>query len=130
MFFDSETDMLVISGVRGREAQKGPEGKALEGGARLGGVLPSWLMSQSKKTINDLAGSKRALCQGNLAPNHYWNKTTNTIDKAATIEQMDREMNLYGIDSWTSYSHFDPGQSGAGFEIDNDNAMSFYEESR
>jgi predicted TIM-barrel fold metal-dependent hydrolase len=130
MFFDSETDMLVISGVPGREMQKGPDGKTLEGRARAGGVLPSWLMSQSKKTINELAGSKRALCQGNLAPNHYWNKNTNSIDKAATLEQMDREMKLYGIDSWKWYCHTDPGQTGAGFQIDDDNAMWFYEESR
>src|SRR6266571_1881125 len=54
MFFDGETDMLVISGVPGREAQLGADGKTLEGNARGGGVLPSWLMSQSKKTINDL----------------------------------------------------------------------------
>ena len=130
MFFDSETDMLVISGVPGREIQKGPDGKVLEGRARAGGVLPSWLMSQSKKTINDLAGSKRALCQGNLAPNHYWNKNTNSVDKAATLEQMEREMKLYGIDSWKWYCHTDPGQTGAGFQIDDDNAMWFYEESR
>jgi uncharacterized protein len=130
MFFDSETDMLVISGVPGREVQKGPDGKVLEGRARQGGVLPSWLMSQSKKTINDLAGSKRALCQGNLAPNHYWNKATNSPDKAALIEQMDREIKTYGIDSWKWYCHTDPAQTGAGFQIDDDNAMWFYEESR
>ncbi|HTM49206.1 MAG TPA: amidohydrolase family protein [Bryobacteraceae bacterium] len=130
MFFDSETDMLVISGVPGREIQKGPDGKVLEGKARQGGVLPSWLMSQSKKTINDLAGSKRALCQGNLAPNHYWNKATNSPDKAALIEQMDREIKTYGIDSWKWYCHTDPAQTGAGFQIDDDNAMWFYEESR
>jgi uncharacterized protein len=130
MFFDSETDMLVISGVPGREVQRGPDGKVLEGGARKGGVLPSWLMSQSKKTINDLAGSKRTLCQGNLAPNHYWDKTTNSIDKAATTEQMEREMNLYGIDSWKWYCHTDPAQTGQGFQVDDDNAHWFMEESR
>ena len=46
-------------------------------------------MAKSRAQINDLAGSQRALSQGNLAPNHYWNKQTNTIDKAATLEQMD-----------------------------------------
>src|SRR5438552_6656766 len=34
MFFDSETDMLVISGVPGREVQRGPDGKVLKGRAR------------------------------------------------------------------------------------------------
>ena len=70
IFFDSDTDMAVISGVPGRESQKNDQGVPLEGRARGGGILPSWLMSQSKKELNGLAGSTRALCQGNLAPNH------------------------------------------------------------
>lgn len=130
MFFDSETDMVVISGVPGREQQKDAAGKTLEGRDRRGGVLPSWLMSQSKKELNGLSGSVRALCQGNLAPNHYWNKATNSIDKPALLEQMDREMKMYGIDSWKWYCHTDPGQSGGGFQLDDDNAAFFYEESR
>ena len=32
-------------------------------------------MSARKKEINDLAGCQRALCQGNCAPNHYWDTT-------------------------------------------------------
>ncbi|MSV30188.1 MAG: hypothetical protein EXQ52_15805 [Bryobacterales bacterium] len=130
MFFDSETDMLVISGVPGREQQKDAAGKTLDGRDRKGGVLPSWLMSQSKKQLNELSGSTRALCQGNLAPNHYWNKATNSIDKPALLDQMDRELKLYGIDSWKWYCHTDPGQSGGGFQLDDDNAAWFYEESR
>jgi len=102
----------------------------LEGRARGGGILPSWLMSQSKKELNELAGSKRALCQGNLAPNHYWNKTSNSMDKEATLEQMDRELNVYGIDSWKWYCHSDPGRSGGGFQLDDGNAQWFYEQSR
>src|SRR5262249_8496404 len=77
MFFDSETTMLIISGVPGKETNKDRAGNVLEGKKRGGGVLPSWLMSQSKKQLNDLAGSQRALCQGNCAPNHYWDRTTN-----------------------------------------------------
>lgn len=130
MLFDSETDMLVISGVPGREAQRGPDGRVLEGAARGGGVLPSWLMSQSKRKINDLAGSRRALCQGNLAPNHYWNRNTNSVDKTATIEQMERELAVYGIDSWKWYCHTDPAKTGEGFQVDDDNAQWFIEESR
>ena len=130
MFFDSETDMIVISGVPGRERQRDAEGKTLEGKARAGGILPSWLMSEAKKEINSLAGSQRALSQGNLAPNHYWNKTTNSMDKQATLEQMEREVKMYGIDSWKWYCHTDPGQSGNGFQCDDDNAMWFYEQSR
>jgi predicted TIM-barrel fold metal-dependent hydrolase len=130
MFLDSETEMIVISGVPGREIQKDESGKPLEGRARRGGILPSWLMSQSKKEINDLSGSTRALCQGNLAPNHYWDKASNSIDKVATMEQMEREMKLYGIDSWKWYCHTDPGQSGRGFQLDDENAAWFYEQSR
>ena len=114
MFFDSETSVVVISGVPGKENQRDEKGNVLEGPARTpsGAILPSWLMSQSKKQINDLAGSTRALCQGNLAPNHYWNKTTNSMDKAATIEQMERELKVYGINSWKWYCHTDPGPFG------------------
>ncbi|MGH9719638.1 MAG: amidohydrolase family protein [Bryobacteraceae bacterium] len=130
MFFDSETDMLVISGVPGRENQRDAQGNALEGRARGGGILPSWLMSQAKKEINTLAGSTRALCQGNLAPNHYWNKESNSIDKKAILEQMEREVKVYGIDSWKWYCHTDPARTGQGFQCDDDNAFWFYEESR
>ena len=130
LFFDSETDMLVISGVPGREVNKDAQGNVLEGRKRGGGVLPSWLMSQAKNEINSLAGSTRALCQGNLAPNHYWDKTTDTIDKPATLEQMEREVKMYGIDSWKWYCHTDPGRTGKGFQLDDENAHWFYEQSR
>jgi predicted TIM-barrel fold metal-dependent hydrolase len=133
MFFDSDTSMVVISGVPGREINRDAAGNILEGQARTPGinrVLPSWVMSQAKNEINSLAGSQRAVCQGNLAPNHYWNKATNSVDKAATIEQMEREIQKYGISSWKWYCHTDPGQSGGGFQLDDDNAFWFMEESR
>ena len=132
MFFDSETEMLVLSGVPSLEINKDDKGNVLEGKARTprGGILPSWLMAQCKKELNGISGSHRVLCQGNLAPNHYWDKATNSIDKAATIEQMEREISLYKIDSWKWYCHFDPGRSGGGFQLDDDNAQWFIEESR
>jgi hypothetical protein len=134
MFFDSETAMVVISGVPGKEQLRDADGKVLEGVGRTPGrsgrVLPSWLMSQAKNEINGLAGSQRALNQGNLAPNHYWDKVANKIDKAACLEQMDRELKVYGINSWKWYCHTDPGQSGAGFQLDDENAQWFIEESR
>jgi predicted TIM-barrel fold metal-dependent hydrolase len=130
IFFDSETSMIVISGVPTVEANRGPDGRVLEGKERSRGILPSWLMSQAKRELNALAGSQRALCQGNLAPNHYWNKATNSMDKVATLEQMERELKLYGIDSWKWYCHLDPARSGHGFQLDDDNAQWFYEESR
>ena len=130
LYFDSETEVCVISGVPGKENNKDTEGKVLEGKARGGGILPSWLMAQSRNQINEFAKSTRALSQGNLAPNHYWDKTANKPDKAATIEQMERELNQYKINSWKWYCHSDPGRSGNGFQLDDENAAWFYEESR
>ena len=134
LFFDSETSMVVISGVPGKENLRDAEGKVLEGAARTPGVggrvLPSWVMSQARKKINELAGSQRALNQGNLAPNHYWDKATNTMNKAELLEQMERELKVYGISSWKWYCHTDPAQTGMGFQVDDDNAQFFIEESR
>ena len=130
MFFDSDTNMVVISGVPGRERSRDDEGNVLEGMARGGGGLPSWLMSQRKKEINDLAQSQRALCQGNCAPNHYWDKLRNKPDYNALFEQMEREVNDYGIDSWKWYCHTDPGRSGGGFQLDDEMAATFYDFSR
>ena len=88
-------------------------------------------MSQRKKDINDMAGSVRALCQGNCAPNHYWDMKTNSQDKKALFEQMEREVKLYGIDSWKWYCHTDPGRSGNGFQLDDEKmTYPFYEKSK
>lgn len=131
IFFDSETSIAVISGVPGREANKNLAGKVLEGRDRRGGILPSWLMSQRKNDINELAGGTRALCQGNCAPNHYWNRDANAPDFPALFEQMEREVKTYGIDSWKWYCHTDPGRSGDGFRLDDEEmAYPFYEKSK
>src|SRR5437763_10333536 len=105
MYFDSETKMIVISGVPGPpEKHRDETGKILEGRARGGGPsLPSWLMAESRDKINHFANSRRALSQGNLAPNRYWHKTKNGLDKAAMLEQMERESNVYKINSWKWY---------------------------
>jgi len=131
IFFDSETSVAVISGVPGREINKNLAGKVLEGRDRNGGVLPSWLMSRAKKELNDLAGSQRAFCQGNCAPNHYWDTKENKPDFPALFEQMEREVKTYGIDSWKWYCHTDPGRSGNGFRMDDEKlAYPFYEKSK
>ncbi len=131
IFFDSETSMAVISGVPGREIDKDKAGKIQEGRDRRGGVLPSWLMSRSKKELNSLAGCQRVLCQGNCAPNHYWNKGKNEPDWPALWDQMEREVKTYGIDSWKWYCHTDPGRSGNGFRMDDEKlAYPFYEKSK
>jgi predicted TIM-barrel fold metal-dependent hydrolase len=87
-------------------------------------------MYEARKKINEAAGSQRALNQGNLAPNHYWDKAKNAINKAELIEQMEREIQVYGIGSWKWYCHTDPAQTGNGFQLDDDNAQFFIEESR
>ncbi|MBI3682884.1 MAG: amidohydrolase family protein [Acidobacteria bacterium] len=130
MYFDSETDVVVISGVPGREIQRDEKGAMLEGRQRRGGVLPSWLMAYARDEINRLAGSARAFSQGNLAPNHYWDKVNNRPDRKAILEQMDREISQYKIASWKWYCHTDPGGSGGGFQIDDENSAWFYDESR
>jgi predicted TIM-barrel fold metal-dependent hydrolase len=130
IFFDSETNMIVISGVPTREKQRDETGKVLEGADRSRAGLPSWLMSKRKKDLNDLAGCQRSLCQGNVGPNHYWDKVKNQPDWPALWEQMEREVKLYGIDSWKWYCHTDPGQSGGGFKLDDEMSAKFYEKSR
>lgn len=130
MFFDSETDMLVISGVPTMERLRDKDGNVLEGAARSKGLLPSWLMAKSRDEINALAGSTRAFAQGNLAPNHYWDRKTNTMAKSQVLEQMEREIDQYKINSWKWYCHFDPAQTGGGFQCDDDNAQWFIEESK
>ena len=88
-------------------------------------------MSARKKEINDIAGCQRALCQGNCAPNHYWNKNDNKPDFNALFEQMEREVKTYGIDSWKWYCHTDPAKSGNGFKLDDEKmAYPFYEKSK
>lgn len=135
MFFDSETGMIVISGVPGKENLRDKDGKVLEGAARTPGltgkILPSWVMSARKKELNDLAGCQRALCQGNCAPNHYWDRTKNAPDFPQLFEQMEREVKTYGIDSWKWYCHTDPGRSGNGFKLDDEKmTYPFYERSK
>ncbi len=130
IFFDSETSFAVISGIPGREINKDKAGNILEGYDRRGGVLPSWLMSKSKKRLNEIAGGTRVFCQGNCAPNHYWDKTKNQPDWPALFDQMEREIKQYGIDSWKWYCHTDPGSSGDGFRMDDEKlAYPFYEKS-
>ena len=38
--------------------------------------------------------------------------------QTALFEQMQREVENYGIDSWKWYCHTDPGRSGNGFRLD------------
>ena len=107
------------------------DGVAVEGRARGGGILPSWLMSQRKNELNEMAGGQRAFCQGNCAPNHYWDRQSNQPSWNELFEQMEREVKKYGIDSWKWYCHTDPGRSGDGFRMDDEKlAYPFFEKSK
>ena len=116
--------MIVISGVPGKEINKDEDGKILEGKDRTPGHL-----GPDPAELGDVAAQEgaqrhgrlqRALCQGNCAPNHYWNRSTNKPDLPALFEQMEREVKTYGIDSWKWYCHTDPGRSGNGFKLDDE----------
>jgi hypothetical protein len=131
IYLDSETSIAVISGVPTKEKQRDEKtGRVLEGPERSRAGLPSWLMAKRRTDINALTGTQRALAQGNVGPNHYWDKAKNQPDWNALYEQMEREVKLYKIDSWKWYCHTDPGFSGGGFQIDDEMSAKFYEKSR
>ncbi len=141
MLLDSETDMLVISGVPGRERSPTEERQAIEAAKlrnepvdprliRGGGVLPSWAMAVRRDEINQIAGTTRALSQSNCAPNHYWDPVADRQDRVALKEQMTREVEEYGTASWKLYCHFDPGRTGRGFQLDDDETAYFYDVAR
>ncbi len=118
MFFDSETEMIVISGVPGREVNKNDKGKVLEGRDRKGGILPSWLMSQSRKRDQ----RHRRLHEGRSGRATWPRITTGTTRHNRHGQGGDsradgaRGVEVYGINSWKWYCHADPGQSGGGFQ--------------
>ena len=141
MYLDSETDMLVISGIPGREKSPTEERAAFASNAasgewvdpkvvRGGGILPSWLMASRRDDINGIAGGQRALSQSNCAPNHYWDRLADRQDRALLKEQMTREVQEYKNSSWKLYCHFDPARSGRGFQLDDDATAYFYEVAR
>lgn len=141
MYLDSETDMLVISGLPGREKSPTEERVALAASVaagrtpdplvvRGGGILPSWLMAARRDYVNGIAGTQRALSQSNCAPNHYWDLVTNRQDRVLLKEQMTREVQEYGTASWKLYCHFDPAGTGRGFQLDDDASAYFFEVAR
>ena len=141
MYLDSETDMVVISGVPGREKSPTEEraaltelaarGEAIDPMAvRGGGILPSWLMAARRDDINSIAGSVRSLAQSNCAPNHYWNAAADRQDRVLLREQMAREVQEYGTCSWKLYCHFDPARTGRGFRLDDEETAYFLDVAR
>jgi predicted TIM-barrel fold metal-dependent hydrolase len=110
IFLDSDTVMCVISGVPGKDE---------------GGVLPSSLMAQSRDRINDVAGSVRALCQSNCAPNHY-------ASRQQLFERMEMEAKTYKHSSWKLYPHTTPrGSTGQPWWLDDEKLVyPFYDQAR
>jgi len=134
MYFDSETSMLVISGVPGKGENPNADGKVLEGADRTPGIEARSFQlgdgatpagDQRPRRVSAGAGS------GNCAPNHYWDKKNNAPDQTMLFEQMEREVKTYKIDSWKWYCHTDPGRSGNGFKLDDEKlTYPFYEKSK
>ena len=123
MFFDSETNMVVISGVPGKEIQRddGRQGAGRRGSARRRSASPAELADVEQQERDQRPGRlQRALCQGNLAPNHYWDKATNTHRQGRPVRADGARGQDLRIDSWKWYCHTDPGRTGNGFQLDDE----------
>jgi hypothetical protein len=87
-------------------------------------------MAKAAQQINTLAGSQRALNQGNLAPNHYWDKDRPTqIDKPRPSSRWSGNQSIQDQLLEVVLPHRS-GRPGNGFQCDDDNAQWFIEESR
>ncbi len=97
MFVRANTNMVVLSGIPSVERQRDTAGRILQGKKRTPGfaVLPSWLLARRKQDLNELAGSGRALCQGNCAPNHFRN-----ADGAADWTRLSEQMERLRFEAW------------------------------
>ena len=133
MFFDSETNMVVISGVPTREIQRAPDGKVLEGAAAQSAVRDPAELADGREEERDQRHGRlaaRAVPGQPRAEPLLGQGDQHASTRPRLIEQMERELQLYKIDSWKWYCHTDPARTGNGFQLDDDNAMWFYEESR
>ena len=120
MFFDSDTDMIVISGVPGKEKQKDAQGKTLEGAARTHERRYSAELADVGREEGDQRSRRtpRARCARAISRRIIIGIARRTRrTRRQPFEQMDRELNLYGINSWKWYCHTDPGRSGGGFQV-------------
>ncbi len=79
VFLDSDTAMGIISGAPvGREDQN---------------ILPVDLMVETRRTVNDLAGSQRMLSHGLAAPN-----------MPGSLEEIERQATELKVDGWKCYT--------------------------
>jgi uncharacterized protein len=105
VFGDSDTVMAVISGVPSREWEKNP--------------LPPDQMVETRRFVNDLAGSRRVLSHGLLRPNLG----------APEFEEMERQVKDLKIDAWKMYTGAELGED-AWFMDDEKVAYPFWEKTR
>jgi predicted TIM-barrel fold metal-dependent hydrolase len=105
IFLDSDTVMTVISGVPSREWDKNP--------------LPPDQMVATRKFVNDIAGSQRALSHGLLRPNLG----------VKEMEEMERQVKELKIDAWKMYTGAEIGEK-AWFMDDEKVAYPFWERTK
>jgi uncharacterized protein len=86
VFGDSDTVMSIISGVPSRDWDKNP--------------LPPDQMVETRRFVNDLAGSRRVLSHGLLRPN---------LGKPE-LEEMERQVKELKIDAWKMYTGAEIGE--------------------
>jgi len=87
VFLDSDTVMAVISGVPTATWDRNP--------------LPPDRMVETRKHVNDLAGSQRVLSHGLLRPNLG----------ARELEELERQVKTLKIDAWKLYTGAEVGKN-------------------
>ena len=114
MFFDSETNMVVISGVPTRENQRAPDGRVLEGAERNAPFADPAELADGREEERDQRNGRLAARavpgQPRAEPLLGQGRPTRST-RPRRIEQMERELKMYKIDSWKWYCHTDPGRT-------------------
>lgn len=105
IFGDSQTVMAIISGVPSREWDKNP--------------LPPDQMVETRKFVNDLAGSQRVLSHGLLRPNLGLKE----------LDELERQVKDLKIDAWKMYTGAELGEK-AWFLDDEKVAYPFWEKTQ
>ena len=127
MYFDSETSMVVISGVPGREKQRDAGRQGARRRERARAAHPAELADVARaatRSTNSPARSARSARAISRRITTGTRRPTRST-RPRRIEQMERELKQYRIDSWKWYCHTDPARTGGGFQLDDDNAQWF-----
>jgi predicted TIM-barrel fold metal-dependent hydrolase len=105
VFGDSDTIMAIISGVPSREWDKNP--------------LPPDQMVETRRFVNELAGSRRVLSHGLLRPNLG----------PRELDEMQRQVQELKIDAWKMYTGAELGEHAWRMD-DEEVAYPFWEKTR